>query len=264
MACLQASKPLVMGVLNITPDSFSDGGKYVEVDTAVAHALAMIEQGADIIDIGGQSSHPSASPVSADEELSRVMPIIERLRQICTTPLSIDTDKAQVMHEALSAGAGMVNDVSALNDTQAFDVCKNFDVPVCLMHARDCEQENIIDDCVVFFEDKIKQCMSQGLKREHLILDPGFGFNKTVEQNLEIINQFDKLLAFELPLLIGVSRKGSLSKITGCDKADRLWGSLALNCLACERGASLFRVHDVKETVLALKTVKAVIGLEKS
>ena len=264
MECLQASKPLVMGVLNITPDSFSDGGKYVEADAAVAHALNMIEQGVDIIDIGGQSSHPNASPISADEELSRVMPVIEQLRQVSAIPLSIDTDKAQVMHEALSAGVAMVNDVNALRDIQALDVCKNFDVPVCIMHSRRCEHRPIIEDCLAFFEEKITQCVKLGVSRERLILDPGFGFNKSVEQNLAIIKRFDELLVFDLPLLIGVSRKGSISKISDCDKSDRLWGSLALNCLAYERGANLFRVHDVKETVLALKTIKAVIGLEKS
>jgi len=253
-----------MGVLNITPDSFSDGGKYIEVDAAVAHALTMIEQGVDIIDIGGQSSHPNASPISADEELSRVMPVIKRLRQISSTPLSIDTDKAQVMHEALSAGVTMVNDVTALSDSQAYDVCKNFDVPVCVMHSRPYENSDIIEDCLAFFEEKITRCVKQGVSRERLILDPGFGFNKSVAQNLSIIKRLGELLVFDLPLLIGVSRKGSISKISGCDKSDRLWGSLALNCLAYEKGVNLFRVHDVKETVLVLKTVKAVIGLEKS
>lgn len=247
----------VMGILNVTPDSFADGGRYNLVDDAVNHALAMFKAGASIIDIGGESSHPNAIPISTDEELSRVIPVIESLRQFSDCVLSIDTKKTIVMKEAVNAGASLINDVTALATAQALNTVASLDVPICLMHQQDLEQQDIIKEIVDFFVKKIAECEVHGIAKERLILDPGFGFNKSVEQNLTMINRLTEFGSLQLPLLVGVSRKGTISKVTACAKEDRLWGSLGLNCIAAYNGASLLRVHDVEQTVMTVTMVNA-------
>ncbi len=257
---------VVMGILNLTPDSFSDGGLYLDSQAAVKRALQMIDEGADIIDIGGESTRPGAQPLTAEEEIQRVVPVIKALRAASGVVISIDTSKARVMKAAVEAGANLINDVRALQEESALQTAASMNVPVCLMHMQGQprsmqdkpEYNNIVKEVMNFLQQRIEACESVGISREQVILDPGFGFGKTLEHNLSLLKHLPEFVKMGLPLLVGISRKSMLGQITGADVAQRLEAGLATTVFAYQAGVQLFRVHDVKETVEALKVCYAV------
>ena len=257
---------VVMGILNLTPDSFSDGGLYLDSQLAVERALQMIDEGADIIDIGGESTRPGAQPLTAEEEIQRVVPVIKALRAASGAVISIDTSKAQVMKAAVEAGANLINDVRALQEESALQTAASMNVPVCLMHMQGQprsmqdkpEYNNVVKEVISFLQQRIEACESAGISREKIILDPGFGFGKTLEHNLSLLKYLPEFVKMDLPLLVGISRKSMLGQITGADVEQRLEAGLATTVLGYQAGASIFRVHDVKETVEALKVCDAV------
>jgi dihydropteroate synthase len=260
-------KPIVMGVLNVTPDSFFDGGCWSTHDKAIKHALDMIKQGADIIDIGGESSRPGAQAVSLDEELTRVIPVIERLVQESDIPISIDTYKPQVMAQAMEAGATMINDIKALRSDGALEIAARTKVTVCLMHMRGEPQSmqvspgyqgDIIESINQFFENRLTDCLTAGILRENIILDPGFGFGKTVSHNLCIMKRLSEFSVHKCRMLVGVSRKSTIGEVLNVEAHDRLIGSLALAVIGFCNGANIIRTHDVRQTVQALKMAWAV------
>lgn len=259
--------PVVMGILNVTPDSFSDGGRFHKPEAAVAQALAMEEAGAAIIDIGGESTRPGAEPVSVAEELERIIPVIESLGGKLQIPISIDTSKPEVMREAVAAGAGMINDVNALRADGALHAASESNVPVCLMHMqgepRTMQTAPHYDDVVTevkeFFLQRMAACDDAGIAADQIILDPGFGFGKTLDHNLTLLSKLSRLSELGKPLLVGMSRKSMIGQLTGGTQDQRLPGSIAAAVLAVERGAAIVRVHDVAETVGALKITQAVI-----
>jgi dihydropteroate synthase len=250
-----------MGVLNVTPDSFSDGGDFFTPDAAVERALQMEADGAAIIDIGGESTRPGADPVSVDEEIGRVVPVIEILAPRLSVPISIDTRKPAVMRAAVAAGAGMINDVNALREDTALEVAAGCSVPVCLMHMqgepRSMQQAPQYDDVVAevrrFLQERVSACQAAGIPREKLLLDPGFGFGKTVAHNLQLLARLDAFTGMGLPVLVGLSRKSMIGKLLGLEVGERLPASVALAVLAVERGAVLVRTHDVAATWQALQ-----------
>ncbi len=263
------SRPLIMGVLNVTPDSFSDGGLFLAFPDAVEHALCMEREEADIIDIGGESTRPGAELVSAEEEMERVIPIIQKLREQSDIPISIDTYKAVTAEAALEAGADMVNDISALRfDPDMAELIATKKVPLTLMHMlgtpRDMQKSPRYDNCVEeiarFFKERIDFCIKSGIDKSKLILDPGIGFGKRLCDNLEILSGLRSLRQFSLPLLVGVSRKSFIGVLHPIDSPAprRLGGSLAAAVAAVINGADIVRVHDVAETVEALKVIQAI------
>jgi dihydropteroate synthase len=266
---LGLASPLVMGILNITPDSFSDGGRYADHSTAIRHALAMVEDGAAIIDIGGESTRPGAEPVSLQQELDRVIPVVERLAAEIPVPLSVDTSKPGVMREAIGAGAGMINDVMALREQGALEVLADSrDVAVCLMHMqgrpRSMQQNPLYGDVVAevraFLLERAQSCRSAGIDASRIVLDPGFGFGKLLEHNVALLKNIDLLAAGGYPLLCGVSRKSMIGQLLADAPVERrLSGSVAAAVIAAMRGASILRVHDVRETADAMKIVKALL-----
>lgn len=256
----------VMGIVNVTPDSFSDGGEHASTEAAIAHGLALAAEGADILDIGGESTRPGAKPVSVDEELRRVIPVIEALAAQTPLPISIDTSKPEVMRAAVAAGAGMINDVYALQRDGALAAAADCAVPVVLMHMQgepgsmqDAPQyEDVVGQVYRFLADRVFACEMAGIERKHLLIDPGFGFGKTLQHNLQLLAELPRLAELGLPLLAGLSRKRSIGQITGRDEANqRVAGSVAAHLLAAQRGAAIVRVHDVAETVDALKVWQA-------
>jgi len=259
------ARPLVMGILNVTPDSFSDGGRYVEPERALDHARRMRSDGADLIDVGGESTRPGAAPVAEDEERARVLGIVETLAREGIA-VSIDTRKPGVMRAAIAAGAAMVNDVGALGAPGALEACAAGGVGVCLMHMRgepeDMQRGPEYADVVAEVEDFLRAraaaCVAAGIARERIVLDPGFGFGKTLAHNLQLLRALPRLAKLGLPVLAGLSRKSMLGKITGRETEARLPASLAAALAAVARGASIVRVHDVRETVDALKVWEAV------
>jgi len=259
------SRPLVMGIVNVTPDSFSDGGHHASTQAAIDHAQRLIAEGADILDIGGESTRPGAAMVGEQEELDRVLPVIEGLRGI-PVPISIDTYKPVVMMAALVAGASMVNDVNALQAEGAIEAALSSDAAVCLMHKQgtpDTMQQrpiyqNVMEEVGAFLRERISALEVAGVARERIVIDPGFGFGKTIEHNLELLGNLDALKALCVPILAGLSRKSMLGAITGRDVDDRLVVSVAAAMMAVQRGASIVRVHDVRETIDALKILQAV------
>ena len=266
---LPFTRPLVMGVLNVTPDSFSDGGKYAKPRSAARRASEMEKQGADIIDIGGESTRPGAEPVSAETELERVIPVIESIRKKSDIPISIDTYKAKVAEIAISAGADIVNDISALRfDAAMAEVVAASKVPVVLMHMQGTpdrmQQEPHYDNCVSeilkFFWVRIEFCKNAGIDKSKLILDPGIGFGKRLSDNTEILANLETFKSFSLPIMIGVSRKSFIGMInpTGSESTKRIGGSIAGALLAIQNGANIVRVHDVAETVEAIKVIGAI------
>ncbi|HHZ88183.1 MAG TPA: dihydropteroate synthase [Chromatiales bacterium] len=263
---LDLSSPQVMGVLNVTPDSFSDGGEFTRVERAVEHAIVMAEQGAAIIDIGGESTRPGAQPVSVADELDRVLPVIDALRRRLTIPLSIDTSKPEVMTAAVSAGAGFINDVNALRADGALQAAQSTGVPVCLMHmqgAPDSMQESprytdVVAEVVEFLAGRIQTCVRAGFECAQLVVDPGFGFGKSLGHNLALMRHLDTMNSLQVPVLVGVSRKSMIGALLDVEPKDRLAGGLVLAALAVSRGARLVRTHDVGPTVDALKIVTAV------
>lgn len=264
---LKAS-PVLMGILNVTPDSFSDGGRFVNVEAAVQRAVSMVEEGADIIDIGGESTRPGAQTISPEEETGRVLPVIKALKN--KVPLiSIDTRNPAVMKTALEAGAGMINDVTALtHDPKSISVAASFDVPVCLMHMRGSPQdmqnspkyENVVDEVLDYLLHRAKLCQEAGIKPENIIIDPGIGFGKTPAHNLALLKNLDRFVESGFPVLIGTSRKSFIEKIAGDNSApdERLGGSVASILWGWSQGVRLFRVHDVRETAQALKVFQAI------
>lgn len=256
----------VMGILNVTPDSFSDGGQFHALDAALQHVEAMLEQGVDIIDIGGESTRPGATPVTLAEELARVVPVITAIRQRFDVPLSVDTSKPEVMQAAVAAGADMINDVRALQEPGALAVCADLSVPICLMHMQgqprtmqhNPQYTNVVADVSQFFAERIQACIAAGIARERLILDPGFGFGKTLQHNVDLLAKLDTFSAFNLPLLVGMSRKSMIGALLNDRPVDeRLHGSVAAAVIAAMKGASIVRVHDVAATADAMKIVNA-------
>ena len=249
--------PLLMGIVNVTPDSFSDGGAFVSAETALDHAVQLHREGADIIDIGGESTRPGAHAVTLDEELRRVIPVVERVRAaIPGLPISIDTSKSAVMRAAVSAGVSMINDVCALQQPEALQTGIAMGLPIVLMHMQGTpstmqqkpQYQQLCDDVLHFLLQRIKVCEYAGIKRENLIIDPGFGFGKTLQHNLGLLGHLERFVATGLPVLVGLSRKSMLHALLGKELNDRLAGSIALAMEAAARGAAILRVHDVRET----------------
>ena len=261
------SRPLVMGIVNVTPDSFSDGGLHLQCDAALAHARQLIAEGAGILDIGGESTRPGARPVSVQEELDRVLPVIDGLRGI-PVPISIDTFKPEVMQAAIAAGAQMVNDINALQDAAAMKVVAASGVAVCLMHKQGDPQtmqvqphyQDVVAEVRAFLRERIEAAEAAGIRRERIVIDPGFGFGKTLEHNLALLRELNTLTGPGVPVLAGLSRKSMLGALTGEDVAQRLPASIAAALIAVQRGASIVRVHDVRATVDALKIYNAING----
>lgn len=263
---LDLSTPRVMGIVNVTPDSFSDGGKFNTTHKAVAHAMELVEQGADVLDIGGESTRPGATPVPLDEELKRVIPVIKTLAQ-AGVPLSIDTYKPEVMRAAIDAGADIVNDVCALQAPNALEIVAASKVGVCLMHMQgrpqtmqaDPQYQDVVAEVCEFLSSRLKAAEQAGIARERIVLDPGFGFGKRTAHNLTLLNHLSSLQSLGLPLLIGLSRKSVLGQVVGSAVDERIHASIAASVVSVMKGANIVRVHDVKPTVDALKIVSAVM-----
>ncbi len=260
--------PVVMGVLNVTPDSFSDGGRFAGLPAALAQAERLAGEGAAIIDVGGESTRPGAAPVDVGEELRRVIPVIERLVECLALPVSVDTCKPEVMRAAISAGASMINDVTALRAPGAIEAVAESDVAICLMHMqgepRTMQSEPRYTDVLVevrdFLRGRVACCVEAGISVSRLVIDPGFGFGKTLEHNLALLRRLPELAADGYPVLVGLSRKSMIGKLTGRADGERLGGSLALATLAMLAGARILRAHDVAPTVDAIRIVAAMGG----
>lgn len=261
-ALLRLDRPLVMGILNVTPDSFSDGGRFLNREVACAHACEMIRAGADLIDIGGESTRPGAESVSVEEELERVLPVVRALRKDSDIAISVDTSKPEVMHALHDEDVDLINDVRALREPGSLEAAAKSGLPVCLMHMKGLprtmqeapEYKDVVAEVREFFAERIAICVDAGIRKDKLLLDIGFGFGKTPEHNLTLLNRLEHFSDFELPLLVGLSRKSTIGKIVD----DRLTGSLSGALAAVGRGAKLLRVHDVEETVAALKVWRAI------
>jgi dihydropteroate synthase len=260
--------PVLMGVINVTPDSFSDGGSFLDPEDAVAQGQRLVAEGAQVLDIGGESTRPGAGPVSADEELWRVKPVLEGLAESGAT-LSIDTMKPEVARAALDLGAAIVNDVTAFRFApEMAELVAEAGVDCCLMHMLgeprtmqlDPRYDDVVSDVKAFLEERLQFAVDHGVNEERVWLDPGIGFGKTIEHNLELLRRLDEIVAIGRPVVIGTSRKSFLGKLTGRDVAERLPGTIATNVLAYERGATVFRVHDVAEVADALKVAAATVG----
>ena len=258
--------PQIMGILNVTPDSFSDGGQFTQIDSALSQVERMIRDGAQIIDIGGESTRPGARDVSEKDEISRVVPVLKAIKQRFDIIVSIDTSKAGVMSEAIANGAGIINDVRALQNDGCLAIMSQCELPVCLMHMQGLprsmqtspQYHNLIDDIKMFFEQRIEQCEQMGINKQRLILDPGFGFGKTLTQNYHLLAHFADFKSLDLPLLAGLSRKSMIGNLLNRDVEQRLAGSLTTAILAVQQGAKIIRVHDVKETMDAIRILNAV------
>ncbi len=269
---LLLDRPRVMAVLNVTPDSFSDGGRDLDPKHAIERALAMVAEGADLIDVGGESTRPGADSVSEEEELRRVLPVIEALAARVDVPISIDTSKPAVMRAAVAAGAGLINDVQALRQPGALEAAANSGAAVCLMHMQGEPQtmqeaphyEDVLREVSGFLTDRMMACEFAGIDRRKLVLDPGFGFGKALPHNLALLANLIDIVALERPVLVGLSRKSMLGAVTGReDPAERLAASIAAVMLALDAGALILRVHDVAETVDAVKLWQAVRPLRR-
>ncbi len=263
---LDLSQPQVMGILNLTPDSFSDGGCYTQVDLALEHALQMVEAGAALIDLGGESTRPGAAPVSAQQECDRVLPVLQALRPLTDAWISVDTSNPELMREAAALGADLINDVRALRQPGALEAAAASGLPVCLMHMRGepghmqtlADYESVMASVESFLTERIHACEQAGIKRDRLLLDPGFGFAKTLAHNLQLLKNLSRLGHLGLPLLVGMSRKRMLGDLTGRPADQRLGAGIAAHLLAVDQGASIVRVHDVAPMVDALKVWQAV------
>jgi len=262
---LDLSQPHIMAVLNVTPDSFSDGGSHTSYDSAVNKALELLKQGATIIDIGGESTRPGAPDVSLEDELNRVIPVIKALRERSDCVISIDTSKAKVMAQAVAAGADLINDVRALQEPDALQTAAGLNVPICLMHMQGQPRtmqsapkyDNLISEINDFFIQRIQACESLGIDKKQIILDPGFGFGKTLAHNYEILNQIDAFKIMGCEVLAGLSRKSMIGNLLSRDTDERLAGSLAGALIAAQKGAKIIRVHDVAQTSDVLKVWQA-------
>ena len=257
---------VVMGILNVTPDSFSDGGRFDQMDDALKQALLMQEQGAEIIDIGGESTRPGATSVSLGEEINRVIPVIKKIREHSDVAISIDTSKPEVMQAAIEAGASMVNDVNALHAEGAVDVCVKHQTPVCLMHKQGNPQNmqdnpqyaDVVDEIKQYLVMRANSCIEAGMHKSNIVIDPGFGFGKSLENNLSLLQQMQQFCALDYPVLVGISRKSMFGQLLDRGTGDRLVASTTAVAIAYQKGARFFRVHDVAETCDALKLCEAV------
>ncbi|MFH1835461.1 MAG: dihydropteroate synthase [Methanobacteriota archaeon] len=264
---LDLDKTLVMGILNVTPDSFFDGGSWVDVDAAVERGREMVELGADIIDVGGESTRPGSDMVPIKEELKRVLPVVEALACELRVPISIDSYKPEVVEKAISAGASMVNDVYGLRSVGMAELVAESGLPVVVMHMQGSPknmQENpsyndVVMDIKSFFKERIMHAKSHGVLEKQIILDPGIGFGKTLDHNLEILRRLPEFRDLGLPLLIGASRKSMIGEILNAPPCDRLSGSLAIAVIAAAKGANILRVHDIGETVAVLKVADTIL-----
>ncbi len=263
---LDLRRVAVMGVLNVTPDSFSDGGRFLSSDRALEHACAMVAEGADAIDVGGESTRPGARAVGTQEEIERVIPVIEALRSAVAVPISIDTSKPEVMRAAVAAGAGMINDVRALRADGALAEAARLGVPVCLMHMQGeprTMQDNprygdVVTEVVDFLRARMGACIDAGIDTAGIVIDPGFGFGKTLEHNLALLRRLDELAVLEAPIMVGLSRKSMIGKALGLPLEERLHASVALAVLAAQKGANIVRVHDVRATREAIRMLETV------
>ena len=259
--------PAVMGILNVTPDSFSDGGHFDNLHIALRQAATMAEGGASLIDIGGESTRPGAASVAEQEELDRIIPVIEAVRSVTDVPISVDTSKAGVMREAVAAGATMINDVAALRGEDALLAAADLQVPVCLMHMQgeprtmqeSPQYDNVVVDVAAFLEERIAACIEAGISEDLVVVDPGFGFGKTHIHNVELLANLRQLRVRNRPVMVGVSRKSTLGKLTQREVDERLPASVAAAVVAVMNGATIIRAHDVQATVDALKVAQAVI-----
>ena len=264
---LRLDRPRVMGIVNVTPDSFSDGGEHATIEAAVAHGLLLAEEGADVVDVGGQSTRPGATEVSLDQELHRVLPVIERLAKRVQVPISIDTSRQEVMRAAIAAGAGLINDVYALRREGALEAAAALHVPVVLMHMQgepgSMQDAPAYDDVVAdvhrFLAERIFSAEMAGIAKKNIVVDPGFGFGKSAAHNLLLLAQLERFTELGVPLMAGLSRKKTIGELTGrSDPHDRVHGSVAAALIAAQRGARILRVHDVAATVDALAVWNAV------
>ncbi|QYK10142.1 dihydropteroate synthase [Shewanella mangrovisoli] len=262
---LSLASPVVMGILNVTPDSFSDGGKFSSFELACQHADEMVAQGALIIDIGGESTRPGAADVTVEDELARVIPLVEYVAKHHDVWISVDTSKPEVMRQAVNAGAHLINDVRALLEPGALETAAQLNVPICLMHMQGAprsmqtapEYQDLVTDVSEFLRERIQACIDAGIPRERLLIDPGFGFGKTLEHNYELLAKLERFEQFELPILIGLSRKSMIGNLLARPTSERLAGSLAGAMIAAQKGAHIIRVHNVPETVDVLKVLQA-------
>ncbi len=253
--------PQIMGILNVTPDSFSDGGEFIVADTALQQAKRMVEEGAAIIDVGGESTRPGALVISVEEEISRVVPIIQAIHSELDIPISIDTSKPEVMRAAVKAGAGLINDVRALQVTGAMQAAVDCNVPICLMHSQgtpqtmqnDPQYDDVVTDVIAFLLERTTACEQAGIARDTLLLDPGFGFGKRANHNLLLMKHLSRLIALGFPVLVGVSRKSMIGKLLKVSVEERLAASLSLAVISVWQGAKIIRSHDVRETLQAIK-----------
>ncbi|OOF12335.1 MULTISPECIES: dihydropteroate synthase [unclassified Salinivibrio] len=260
---LSLDSPVVMGILNVTPDSFSDGGQYQQSNKAIEHAMQMLADGATILDIGGESTRPGAADVAEQEEIDRVVPVIKAIRAQSDCWISIDTSKAAVMRAAIEAGADLINDVRALQEPGALEVAAERQVPVCIMHMQGQPRtmqaapayDNVTRDVKAFLTERIQACEAAGISRQQIILDPGYGFGKSLAHNYQLLAELDSFHDFGLPVLAGMSRKSMIYKLVDKTPHDILGGSIACATLAAQKGAQIIRVHDVKETADALRVV---------
>lgn len=265
---LDLSCPQVMGILNVTPDSFSDGGTHNTVDTALRHAAQMIEDGATIIDVGGESTRPGADEVSEQEELNRVIPVIEALAQRFDAWISVDTSKAVVMKESAKAGAHIINDIRALQEPGALDAAAQTGLPICLMHMQgqprsmqaEPHYEDVLSEVKTFLNGQIELCIAAGIAKNNLILDPGFGFGKNLSHNYQLLAHLQEFHHLGLPVLAGMSRKSMIGQLLHVPPQERVTGSVACAVIAAMQGAQIIRVHDVKETVQAMQIVQATLS----
>ena len=269
---LDLGRPAVMGVLNVTPDSLSDGGRYLPLDAALRRAEVMVEEGAALIDVGGESTRPGALPVSAQEELDRILPVLERLARELPVPISVDTSKPEIIREAARVGAGLINDVRALRLPGALEAAAASGLPICLMHMRGepatMQQTPVYADVVAevhaFLAERIRVCESVGIPRERILVDPGFGFGKTLDHNLRLLRHLDCFTDLAAGVLVGVSRKSMIGLLLNAPVGDRLAGSLAAAVVAFWQGASIIRAHDVHATVQALWVCAAARAIDQA
>lgn len=263
---LALDRPLVMGILNVTPDSFSDGGRHLALSAALCRAREMVAEGADLLDIGGESTRPGAQPVSAEEELSRVLPVFEALAAELDLPLSVDTRKPEVMRATVAAGAGMINDVAALRGAGAVEAAARAAVPVCLVHMQGepgtmqvaPHYDDVVSEVGAFLGERVDACLAAGIQRQRLLVDPGLGFGKTLTHNMQLLGGLRALQRLNLPILVGLSRKSMLGTLLDAPVDQRVTGGVAGAVIAVMHGAAIVRTHDVRPTVEALRIVQAV------
>lgn len=267
---LDLTHPQVMGILNVTPDSFSDGGEFIVADSALLQAKKMVSEGAAIIDVGGESTRPGALHVSVEQEIARVVPVIQAIHSELHIPISIDTSKPEVMRAAIDAGAGLINDVCALQVEGAMQAAVDCDVPICLMHSQGTPQtmqnnpqyDDVVSDVIQFLIDRVAKCQQAGILTDKLILDPGFGFGKRANHNLQLMKGLSRLIDQGLPVLVGVSRKSMIGKLLNVSLEERLAASLSLAAISVWQGAKIVRSHDVRETVQAIMMCDYVMKVE--